>query len=264
MTVTAVSSGYLYEGMTLTGTGVTSGTVITEVVDSITGKAGTYKVKIMTVSGGTYTLGTSTQTVASTTITASTSVYGIAVGDNVFDLTTAGNVATNAKVSSISSLTVFVLNTASTNSTLQILAFSAIHSETSIVAATGFKLKIRCRVCTVASTNSLTTVAVPTVTNSTYQQAQYALDLSTITLSNVVVGSVYEIYNVTSVSTLATGTAASSTVSITALASNGDNIRVRVRKSSAVTKYLPFETNSTVASLAANIYISQVLDELIG
>lgn len=264
MTVTAVSSGYLYEGMTLTGTGVTAGTVITEVVDSITGKAGTYKVKIMTVSAGTYTLGTSTQTVSSTTVTASTSVYGIAVGDNVFDLTTAGNVATNAKVASISSLVVFVLNTASTNSTLQILAFSAIHSETSIVAGTGFKLKVRCRVCTVASNNSLTTVAIPTVTNSTYQQAQYPLDLATITLSNLVVGSVYEIYNVTTVSTLATGTAGSTTVAISAVASNGDNIRVRVRKSSAITKYLPFETNATVASLAADIYVSQVVDSLIG
>lgn len=267
MTVTAVSSGYLYEGMTLTGTGVTSGTVITEVVDSITGKAGTYRVMIMTVSGGTYTLGASTQTVTSTTITASTSVYGIAVGDNVFDLTTAGNVATNAKVSSISSLTVFVLNTASTNSTLQILAFSAIHSESSIVASTGFKLKIRCRVNTVSSTNSLTTVAIPTITDSTYQQAQYPLDLTTITLQNVIQNSVYEIYNVTTATTLATGTkatAASTDLEISAVASNGDNIRVRVRKSSATTKYLPFETNATVASLTATVYVSQVADSLIG
>jgi hypothetical protein len=176
LTATAVTVGYLYEGMTLTGTGVTAGTVITEVIDSITGKAGSYRVGIMTVAAGTYTIGTSTQTVASTTITASTSVYGIAVDDNVFDLTTAGNVATNAKVASISSLTAFVLNTASTNATLQILAFSAIHSETACTASIGFKLKIKCRVNTVSTTNSLSNIAIPTVTNSLYQQVEYPLD----------------------------------------------------------------------------------------
>jgi hypothetical protein len=189
LTVASVSAGFLYEGMTLSGTGITAGTVITEVVDSITGKAGTYKVKIMTVSGGTYTLGTSSQTVSSTTITASTSVYGITVGDNVFDLTTAGNVATNAKVASISSLTVFVLDTASTNSTLQILAFSGIHSEAACTAGTGFKLKVRCRINTVSATNSITSIAIPTVTNSTYQQAQYPLDTTTLSLTGLITGS---------------------------------------------------------------------------
>jgi hypothetical protein len=183
LTATAVTSGYLYEGMTLTGTGVAAGTVITAVIDSITGKAGTYRVGIMTVAAGTYTIGVSSQTVTSTTITASTSVYGVAVGDNVFDLTTAGNVATNAKVASISSLTSFVLNTASTNSTLQILAFSAIHSEAACTASTGFKLKIKVRVNTVSSTNSLTTIAIPTVTNSVYQQVEYPLDNVSINIT---------------------------------------------------------------------------------
>jgi hypothetical protein len=189
LTATAVTAGYLYEGMTLTGAGVTAGTVITQVIDSITGKAGLYRVGIMTVAAGTYTIGVSSQTVTSTSITASTSVYGIAVGDVCFDLTTAGNVATNAKVASISSLVAFVLNTASTNSTSQVLAFSAIHNEAACTVGVGFKLKVRCRVNTVAITNSLTTVAVPTVTNSLYQQAQYPLDMITLTLTGIEPGS---------------------------------------------------------------------------
>jgi hypothetical protein len=187
LTVTSVSAGYLYKGMTLTGTGITAGTVITDVVDSITGKAGTYTVGIMTVAAGTYTISVSSQTVTSTTVTASTSVYGIAVNDNVFDLTTAGNVATNAKVSAITSLVAFTLSLASTNSTLQILAFSAIHSESSITN-TGFKLKIKASVNTVATTNSLTTVAVPTLTNSLFQQNQYSLETNTVTFTGLATG----------------------------------------------------------------------------
>ena len=262
LTATAVSVGYLYVGMTLTGTGVTAGTVITSVDTSQTGKAGTYTVGIMTVAAGTYTIGVSNQTVASTTITASTSVYGIAVGDNVYDLTTAGNVATNAKVASITSLVAFALSLTSTVSTSQILAFSSIHSETGIAAATGFKLRVRCKINTVAITNSLTTVAIPTLTNSLYQQAQYPLDTvaTTLVLENIIVGSRYWIQNSTTGLEMYSGTAASSIVTINYTWNANVSVKVRVRKSSTPVKYLPFETLGTITSAGLGVYVSQIVD----
>lgn len=64
MTVTAVGSGTLYPGNTITGTGVTSGTVILSQLSGTTGGAGAYSV------------GTS-QTVASTTITTLTQAFAV-------------------------------------------------------------------------------------------------------------------------------------------------------------------------------------------
>jgi hypothetical protein len=62
LSVTVVSSGILYPGATLTGTGVTAGTVIVaQLTGSTTGGVGTYSVSIG-------------QTVASTTITATTNL----------------------------------------------------------------------------------------------------------------------------------------------------------------------------------------------
>jgi hypothetical protein len=50
-------------------------------------------------------------------------------------------------------------------------------------------------------------------------------------------------------------------VSVTAEASNGDNLRIRVRKSSETDlKYIYFETQAEVASGAASVWISQVKD----
>lgn len=272
LTVTSVSSGYLYEGMTLTGTGVTAGTVITEVTNSPTGRVGSYKVKIMTVASGTYTLGTSTQTVASTTITASTSVYGLSVGDNVFNLTTPANVATNSLVSSISSLTVFVLNLAGVNSTLQVLAFSAIHSDTGIVAATGFKLKVRCKVNTVSLTNTLTTVSIPTLTNSTFQQAQYPLD-PPVTISITVQNTVNQVLqNVTvGVYTVANNTQLIDAVTnvdgvVSTLYDYTVNtpIVIKVRRSgTGGVRYVPFSTIGTITSTGFSLTVTVQTDPIV-
>lgn len=56
MTVTAITSGPIYPGMTITGTGVTAGTRIVSQITGTDGSTGTYRVSI-------------SQTVASTTIT---------------------------------------------------------------------------------------------------------------------------------------------------------------------------------------------------
>jgi hypothetical protein len=255
MTVTGVSAGYLYAGMTISGTGVTAGTVITSVLDSGTGKVGTYTVGIMTVAAGTYTIATSTQTVSSTTITGSTSVYGINVNDNVFDLTTPANVATNAKVSAITSLVSFTLSLASTNSTLQALAFSGIHSESGITS-TGFKLRFRCVVNTVSATNSLTTVSVPTLTNSTFQQYQYPLDTITLTLTGIVAGSDIVILNA-GTSTERINIDANAGATYAYIYDSVANVDIGVFKSG----YVPFYIrNYALSSISTSLPIAQVVD----
>lgn len=186
---------------------------------------------------------------------------GLAVDDYIFG----DGVGTSAKISSIStnvSVTANV-NNASVSTWPRTCYFNHLPIETVPSASAGFDLKVRAKTNANSNTAAITYIDVPTTATSTSIAYQYPLDLATITLSNLVVGSVYEIYNVSSSTTLATGTAASSTVSVSAVASNGQNIRVRVRKSSAVAKYLPFETNATVAALAADIYVSQVADDLI-
>lgn len=136
---------------------------------------------------------------------------------------------------------------------------TALNSEASISAINGFKLKLEITTGT-TNTTAITSFYLVTTSTTTTQAYQYSLDLSTITLTNVVVGSMYEIYDITSLTTLATGTAGSSTVNITAVASNNDTIRIRVRKASTATKYIPFETQTTIANLSASVYVSQIAD----
>ena len=131
----------------------------------------------------------------------------------------------------------------------------------SITAATGFKLKYRIVCDTTSTTNLLTYIRIATTSTLAAQTDNlYPLDLATITLNNLVVGSSYEIYDVNSALTIATGTAGASTVVVSGVASNGDVIRVRVRKSSSAPKYIPVETQAVVASLAASVYINQIED----
>jgi hypothetical protein len=142
------------------------------------------------------------------------------------------------------------------------LTAANLSAETGIDSSKGFKLQIRI-VCTNANaTNALAYLTIPTNADSNSMSYQYPLDLSTITLTNVVSGSAYEIYNLTTSTTLATGTASGSTVSISAVASNNDQIRIRVRKSSASPKYIPFETQATIANLSASVFVSQVEDTI--
>lgn len=85
-----------------------------------------------------------------------------------------------------------------------------------------------------------------------------------ITLTNVVTDSTYYVYKTSGGTLLGSGTATSSTVTIpdVAYVANFD-VTVRVRKSSAVTKYLPFETQSTVNSAGASVFTAQVADSIV-
>lgn len=190
MTVTALSSGQLYVGQTLSGTGVTAGTVITGFGANTYGAVGTYTVGVMSVSGGAYSVATSTQTVASTTITAINSVYGINAGDYIFNLTTGGTPAVGTTVSSFLSLATLTASASVTSAANQVFAFSALHAETGIDAAVGFKLKLRARINTAAASNLITTVLIPTVSSAVAQAYQYPLDPPvTLTLTGLPSGS---------------------------------------------------------------------------
>ena len=106
---------------------------------------------------------------------------------------------------------------------------TALSGEASISAVNGFKLKLEITTSTTNAT-AITSVYLTTISTTTAQDYQYPLDLATITLNNVVVGSTYEIYDETSAAILAIGTASLSTVVVTGVATNSDVIRVRVRK----------------------------------
>jgi hypothetical protein len=125
MTVTAVGSGTLYPGTTLSGTGVSTGTVILSQVSGTTGGVGTYLVSIggqsaasTTISGtyGTLTIGTLTTTptfavgdilnatgsvVAGTTITANITGSGGTGGTMVVNNNTVVSSQTISAVSNI-------------------------------------------------------------------------------------------------------------------------------------------------------------------
>ncbi|MEK7513944.1 MAG: hypothetical protein AAB580_03580, partial [Patescibacteria group bacterium] len=132
---------------------------------------------------------------------------------------------------------------------------TALNGLTGIDASLGFKLKLEITTSTTNAT-AITSVYLTTISTTTAQDYQYPLDLATITLNNVVVGSTYEIYDETSAAILAIGTASLSTVVVTGVATNNDVIRVRVRKATSAPKYVPLETYTSITNLAANVYVS--------
>ncbi len=223
-------------------------------MDKGTSFSGTLKNLSYKRSGGGGTSGQATITMTSTT--------GVAVNDYVYGT----GVGVAAKVNSIDTGTQITVSVNNSSTVSGVLKFNQIPNEASIDASVGIKLKVRAITNTAATSNLLQFIAIPTVTDATSQAYQYPLDLSTITLNNVVVGSRYEIYNLTSSTTLATGEASSSIVSVSAVASDGDNLRIRVRKSSGADpsqKYIPFETQATVVNLSASVFIVQTVDSVV-
>lgn len=98
-----------------------------------------------------------------------------------------------------------------------------------------------------------------------------ALGTTTLTLTNVVVGSRYRIErqgdgSLATPTANAEGVAGSSTVAITLdyyAAGNANNdVRIKVRKGTAAPKYLPFETQATLDAAAQSTYVAQVADPI--
>ncbi len=84
-----------------------------------------------------------------------------------------------------------------------------------------------------------------------------------LVLTNVVVGSRYYVYKTSDLTLLGSGEAASSTVTITDVAYVSDfGITIRVRKASSAPKYVPLETQATVNSTGASVYIGQQEDTI--
>jgi hypothetical protein len=88
----------------------------------------------------------------------------------------------------------------------------------------------------------------------------------TLTLTNVVVGSRIAIRDQGNTTTLYDQVAAASTVviplSVYAGGSALNNWRIRIRKSSAAPKYLPYETLMTATPGSSSIYVSQLPDPI--
>lgn len=137
---------------------------------------------------------------------------------------------------------------------------TALNGITGIDASLGFKLKLEIVTGTTNAT-AITSVYMITVSSTTAQDYQYPLDLVSLTLTNVISGSSYEVYDTTSSTQLSTGTASSSTVALEVASTVGNVLRIRVRKSSTGTRYIPYETNTVVDStLVSSVYISQLVD----
>ena len=95
--------------------------------------------------------------------------------------------------------------------------------------------------------------------------------LTTLTLTNIAVGSRYRIErqgdgSLATPAANAEGVAASSTVVISldyyATGSANNDLRIRVRKASAAPKYQPLETLTTVFVGGASVFIAQVPDTI--
>ena len=96
---------------------------------------------------------------------------------------------------------------------------------------TGFKIKVRITT-TNTNTTAITYLRFDTTSSPTAQaDSLYTLDTATLTLTNMIPGSRYEIHNKTTNTTVTNSIASSSTSTISAPASNGDALRIRVRKS---------------------------------
>ncbi len=200
-------------------------------------------------------------TVGQFTITM-TNTVGVEVGDYVFGT----NVGASARVTSVDNGTTVTVNVANGGAVSGTLRFNQLPFEASVSQANGFKLnlKITCET-TDTTNNTIHTLHVQGITTNDANgiQRQYPLDVVTVTLSNLVVGSRYSILRADGVTLLATGTAASSTEKPTVTYPGApENIIIRVRKGSAATKYFPFETQAPITRSGASAFISQTPDTL--
>lgn len=122
MTVTAVGSGTLYPGLTLSGTGVSTGTTIVSQLTGTTGGVGTYLVSIP-------------QTVASTTITAAGGV--LTVGGTVTGTFAVGDTITGTGVTAGTYIT--ALGTGTGGAGTYIVSVSQTVSSEAITAQSGIE-----------------------------------------------------------------------------------------------------------------------------
>lgn len=129
----------------------------------------------------------------------------------------------------------------------------------------GVKLKYRLETSDLDATSMSGIVTETTTSTSAWLDNLEPIDqtVTTILLDNLIPGSRYWIYNNSSSVLLTSGITATSQVTYEANnLANGTQLKIRVRYASDTIKYLPFETLATVTNLSANIYISQIEDDI--
>jgi hypothetical protein len=89
---------------------------------------------------------------------------------------------------------------------------------------------------------------------------------STLTLTNVVVGSRYRVERQSDGVLVAEGTAAATSVALSlgyfAAGNSANDVRIRVRKGTSAPKYQPFQTQTTLGAANQSVYIAQVPDTI--
>jgi hypothetical protein len=106
---------------------------------------------------------------------------GVAAGDYVKGT----NVGTNAKVVTIDSGTQITVDVANTGTVSGVLTFNQLPNVVVTSAAVGFKLRVRAKVNTAATTNTLEMIDIPTTSSVAAQAYQYLLDTVPVELTVV-------------------------------------------------------------------------------
>ncbi|MFZ2199446.1 MAG: hypothetical protein WAV40_01515, partial [Microgenomates group bacterium] len=129
---------------------------------------------------------------------------------------------------------------------------TALSGITGIDASLGFKLKLKITTGTTNAT-AITSIYLTTISTTTAQDYQYPLDLTTVTINNPILGSSYEIYNQTTTSQLAIGAITADPHIVSVIASPGDTLRVRLRRSKGLLIYESQTANYGVGNILAGL-----------
>lgn len=185
--------------------------------------------------GGSGTSGQTTFTVTDAT--------GVEVGDYVFGTGISGY----TKVTDVTSNTITVdnANTATVSGTIR---FAHLRTDGPTVTNAGIKLKLKITTMT-ANATAISSLTIYTDTDDTSRALQYTLDLASVTINNPVLGSRYEIYNLTTSAQLASGTIGADPTTVGVLASAGDTLRIRLRRSKGVLLYASQTANFGVGNI---------------
>jgi hypothetical protein len=140
---------------------------------------------------------------------------------------------------------------------------TALNGIAGIDASKGFKLRLMITTIT-ANTTPITSVYMTTTSTTTTQAYQYPLDIFTLTLTNVVVGSAISVEAYSTGEQLFFGIATSTTQVINLVVyQSGDpknDLRIKVRQGTTAPYYKPYETRQQVTVGSASLYIEQQLD----
>lgn len=122
------------------------------------------------------------------------------------------------------------------------------------ISATGFRFKLRIVCDNAATNNAVSFIRVDTTTDSTAQGDNlYPLDLASVTINNPVLGSSYEIYNVSTATQLSSGVIVSDPQTVSVLASANQTLRIRLRRSKGMLLYTTQTANFGVGNILAGV-----------